>query len=100
MGGGWRCAGARKQQAHISSWVRWPTRSESVAGWASVCRETSVTGGAGVGRASEMPVRVSCGLWSAGYGENARALAYFRHKRERATRHARASLVPIDRLDP
>jgi len=32
--------------------------------------------------------------------EWARALADCRHRRERATGHASASLIPIDRLDP
>jgi len=73
---------------------------ESVARWAPVCHEASVTGGAAGGRASAMPARASGGLWSAGLGENARALADFRHLRERATGHASASLIPIDRLDP
>jgi len=47
MGGGWRCVAACKQQTHVLSWARWPTRSESAAGWAPVCHEASVTGGAG-----------------------------------------------------
>jgi len=100
VGGGWRCVGACKQQTIILSWARWPTRSESAAGWPPVCHEASVTGGAGGGRASAMPARASGGLWSAGLGENARALADFRHLRERATGRASAGLIPIDRLDP
>ena len=96
-GGGWRCVAACKQRTHRLSWARWPTRSESAAGWAPVCHEASVTGVAGGGSASAMPARASGGLWSAGLGEKARAL---RHLRGRATGHASANLIPIDRLDP
>ena len=100
MDGGWRCASAYKQQTHLLSCARWPTQSESAAGWAPVSHEASVTGGAGGGRASAMPARESGGLWSASLGEKARALAGCRYLRERATGHASASLIPIDGLDP
>jgi len=100
VGGGWRCVAACKQQTHLLSWARWPTRSESAAGWAPECHEASLTGGAGGGGARAMPAQTSGGLCSEGLGENARTLADCRHLRERATGHESASLIPIDRLDP
>jgi len=41
----------------------WPILSESVAGWAPVCHEASVTGSAGTAGTSAMPARASGGLW-------------------------------------
>jgi len=73
MGGEWRCVAACKQQTHVSSWARWPTRSESAAGWSPVCHEASVAGGAGGRRARSMPLRASGGLRSAGFSENGHA---------------------------
>ena len=59
-----------------------------------LCHEASITGGAGGGGASAVPAPASGGLWSAGLGETARALAETAITREKGDWTHRCEIDP------